>query len=171
MILTPCHTDDRDIISRARRALIDARITEPALVAVVAPTFDGVKVIAFGDREISVLSFKAKGGYSAPESWFQEQGSDNLKLAISPAQQYSIAAPLIRQARYASTTPRSGNDGTIYFLDWGGECAFTWSPNEDDGPSAFVAQMLEEIQSTNPSVLKLRQIASDMDAQDRRGGR
>ena len=169
--MTPCQVEDREITSRARGVLRNAGVSDSGLVAVVAPTFEGTKIMAFGDRQISILSFIDKAGYTAPESWFSKKGNDTVNLEISPRQQHQIVGPLSRQARYASTTQRSGFDGTIYFLDWGGECALTWSPGEDEGPSAFVAQILDELQHPRPSVLKLVRIASAMEANERRIGR
>ena len=169
--MTPCQSEDREITNRARIALRGAGIPDPALIAVVAPTFEGPKIIAFADHEFSVLTYRDKSGYTPPESWFMTQEARKLRTQVSPSDQYRVVAPLIRQARYASTVSRSGHDGTMYFLDWGGECALTWSPNENDGPSAYVAMILDETSSAKPSIPKLVGIASEMVKQEQRTGR
>ena len=160
--MTRCESYHTDTISRARRALRMAGIPDPGLIAVVTPTFHGAGVVAFTDSAIHVLRFSGDTGYTRPEAWFDMPEGPPVITPIAYEQAHTILAPLIRHARYPSSAARRGHDGVVYLLDWAGECSYTWSPREGDGPSELIARMLDEIMASPASVEVLEGLSHDI---------
>jgi len=170
--LSPCDLSDRhELMRMARAALTRAGVPSVPLVAVIAPTFSGAKVVAFGNSNITVVSFAGDTGYTPLEFWFSKPLQARTLIAVSPREQYTITAPLIRHTQYASTTSRGGLDGVTYFLDFGDHCAYTWSPRKDDGPSSLIAGILQELAKPAPDLASVMERAENLERVDRDLGR
>ena len=165
--LSPCDRFERyEVTHLARGALVRLGIPSAPLIAVVAPTFSGAKIVSFGNSSITVVSFVGDTGYTPHESWFSTPLDSIVRVPVTPLEQDTITTPLIRHTRYASTAPRDGLDGVTYFLDFGGDCAYSWSPREDEGPSALIAGILRELGNPAPSLARITMSTKELERVD-----
>jgi hypothetical protein len=167
--LSPC--DDYyayETLRAARNKLVALGDSNSNLIAVVAPTFSEIELIAFGPSYVRAYRFPGQTGSTPPSSeWFSPTPLKISEVSLTPTQQFEILAPVRRHIKYAMTARERGLDGVFYYFGDGGEgCALSWSPR-GEGPGGLIAEMIAEASRQSPSAERLLALARAVDHADR----
>ena len=165
--LTPCDGYGWETVRAARGRLISIGDSNAKSLAVVAPTFSEIELVAFGPDYIRAYRFPGQTGFSPPSSeWFSPVPEKLSDFSLTVLEQLAISAPIDRHVRYAMTAREYGHDGVSYYFGAGDDgCGLAWSPR-GGGPSGLIADMIAEATSKEPSVERLVELARTIDAAD-----
>ncbi|WP_162407812.1 hypothetical protein [Pseudoxanthomonas jiangsuensis] len=165
--LSPCDGDAWETLRAARGRLISIGDSNVEMVAVVAPTFSDVKVVAFGQNYIRAYRFPWES--EAPShlaGWFSPEPKKLSDISLSTAEQLAITTPVARHIRYAMTAREYGFDGVGYYFGIGeNSCAFAWMPR-GPGPGGLIASIIEEVSGDEPSMHRILLLAKAIDDAD-----
>jgi len=166
--LSPC--DDyyaHQTLKSARNSLVAIGESNANLIAVVAPTFSEIELIAFGPSYIRTYRFPGQTGFTPPSSeWFSPTPQKIAEVSLTPSEQFGIVTPIHRHIKYAMTAREFGLDGISYYFGDGADgCAFTWMPR-GEGPSGLIVEMIAEASGQTPSPERLLALARAIDHAD-----
>jgi len=165
--LTPCDGYAWETLKAARGRLISIGDSDASSLAVVAPTFSEIELVAFGPDYIRTYRFPGQTGFSPPSAeWFSPVPEQLSNVSLTALEQFAISAPIDRHIRYAMTAREYGYDGVSYYFGTGDDgCAFAWSPR-GTGPSGLIADIVAEATNKDPSVERLVELARAIDDAD-----
>lgn len=165
--LSPCDYRERDLVRAARRSLIAIGESDVHALAVVAPTFSEIEVVAFGSSRIRTYRYAGQTGFDFPSAeWVSPQPVRIADLVLTATEQQEIVSPLSRHIAYAMTARTYGIDGVSYYFGLGeDDCALAWMPR-GNGPASRIVEMVRAASGGSAAVSELLSLARAIDDAD-----